>query len=339
MNIKMNILFTALFLTSHSLFAFEITGLDNNRIESRYSAQELDEISTNSAYFSPTNSSRSINSVLAQFGGKANAAGNLFQPAQSTDSSANIWQGTAVGNPGIKYQINRITGRIRAINSALMQSNSVAPPAASISEQKAVNMTKGLIASLAKSGIVNIKEMDLKNLKITKQISGSAPTKSPDKKQEWVEAFHIAAKRVIDGVPVVGNYVHVAITNQGELQTIDIANRPLTRGKGTAVPIDITPQKAIENFKSSIERGANKLTEVSIEKWGLAYVDVGSESQSEIQPAYVFIATPLAKTKQGVAAGRKLIRVIPASSRSIAQIGTDPFPKKATNVPTTGDSR
>jgi len=108
-------------------------------------------------------------------------------------------------------------------------------------------------------------------------------------------------------------------------------------GEAKSVSVDVSAELAREQLREKMNLSPESWLQV--ERWGLVYFDSGRSEQRYYQPVYAFLVVPLSKTKDGTIAGRKSIRIIPASNNVVEELRFDPMAQATGVTKPSGDQR
>lgn len=217
------------------------------------------------------------------------------------------------------------------------------------SQQNAVELALAIIERLHDKGIIDRAQFDLAEPQLGQQKTGSGQVGKPyERANETVVDYRVTFKRVINKIPVVGSYVRVVLDRGGGVTQLNLSLRQLRgerrdgawwpTGTGILVPIDRSPEEAKKELRE--KSGLAASSRLHVERWGVAYIDTGMPDQEYLQPVYVFLATTLTETERGTIAGRKGVRIVPASSVTLEPLSFDPLrPDGPERVRPRGDAR
>lgn len=309
-------------------------GVYGERLASRDDAASLPVFEIDHGFYTADVARERLSSVLALVAGReALTAQSSAGLAAATPESSPVWQGALADDPAVTFAFDRRSGRLEVRNERLSDPRSI-PTTEAVSREKAVATALQAVSSLAAQRVVDEAELDLQDAKVSVQRSGIGQrgTFAVAAPREWVDNYRITFKRQIGGVPVVGSGLHVVVDGSGAVAEVGMAHRPVRAAVGLdAAPRVATLDVGAEEAKATFEKnlGLRADTRLEVERWGLAYLDTGSEAQRFYEPVWVFAATPLTETREGTIAGRKVVRVVPASRASLEEIPFDPTPRSA----------
>ena len=256
-----------------------------------------------------------------------------------------LWTGRLPSDEEIEFRFNLARGRLDIINHRVHGLRPGHRDVVVKTQPAAEALARRIIETIAERGWVEPGQIDFSKLEVSMQKTGSGQLGQPlNRRNEVIIDYRITAKRVLNGVPVIGGFVRVVVHRSGSIAELNVSHCPLRlewdgsqwipRGRGKPVPIDLSADEARARMEAAMQLKDD--TRLHVERWGLAYVDSGKEAF--LQPAYVFLVTPLTKTKHGIIAARKSVRVIAASGRALEPIPFDPLHVRPRAAPA-GDAR
>ncbi|HEX6198669.1 MAG TPA: hypothetical protein VF150_00250 [Thermoanaerobaculia bacterium] len=304
------------------------------RLPSAYGARTLPALEIDADFYQPGVARERLARALAEMAGPELPPLAAQALRQATPDERTLWTGSSPADPGLEFAFDRTAGRLEVVQTRLQGVRPWERTGPTVSRAEALARAKDFIHTLHRARVLDRRDFDLDDLEVTVQRTGlgarGAPTASA---LEWVDQYRIAARRVVNGLPVVGSGVRVVIDASGAVSEVSLAYRQLQgargggkadpAGRGQEVAVTRTPEDAKARFEAAL--GLPSGTRVHVERWGLAYLDTGEASQAFYQPVYVFAATPLTETETGTIAGRQVVRVVPASTTTLEEISFDPF--------------